>query len=184
MYLISEQQLLISPLFRDSLQELMLTATTIPLEEDLSALPREVSTIPLEAWGTNQIIGKICSDPRVNSRNRHISYRLLSQTLRFVWLKRRLSHGTYYPLSLLFRSLPRYPPHHHPGLCELPSLRLKLKSSIALSILWQYSGIARSKDFPGPPSYSLTARPRHCWASKTPLRNELIVLTQVNHHTR
>ena len=30
-------------------QPLMLTATTIPLEEDLGALPREVSTTPLEA---------------------------------------------------------------------------------------------------------------------------------------
>ena len=78
----------------------MLTTTTIPLEEDLSALPREVSTSPLEAWGANQIIGNISSDPRVCVSQYKNSFLVSDHTSVCVWFLKWKSL-TYLLLSSL-----------------------------------------------------------------------------------
>ena len=100
------------PLFQDSLSERMLT-TTNPLEEDLSALPREVSTSPLEAWGTNQIIGKICPDPRVNRRDKNALYSVNKFQLMVCSLKMwDCITSFYHPSSFLCRRTPCHSLHH------------------------------------------------------------------------
>ena len=154
----------------------MLT-TTNPLEEDLSALPREVSTSPLEAWGTNQIIGKICPDPRVNRRDKNALYSVIKSQLMVCSQKcETVSHLPIIlrPSFVVVRLVTPFTIVWN--FWEVPSLGLCWNLlQFCQTLLGQHIEVARSKDssLPGPPpSYRLTAGLGHNWASRASLRQK------------